>query len=55
MEKLVTTKSNQKMDLALTCMHKSGLRYQAVKEDNNIKGIISFKDLTVNYTNKFIT
>jgi hypothetical protein len=43
------------MDLALTCMHENGVRYQAVKEDTNIKGIILFKDLTLYYKNKFIT
>jgi hypothetical protein len=43
------------MDLALTCIHDTGVQYQAVKEDNNIKGIISFKDLTVYYKNNFIT
>jgi len=43
------------MDLALTYIHKTIVLYQAVKEDNNIKRIISFKDLTVYYKNKFIT
>ena len=43
------------MDLALTCIHETGVRFQAVIEDNNIKGIISFKDLTVYYKNNFIT
>jgi CBS domain-containing protein len=55
MEKPATIKSNQSMDLALTCMHENDARYLAVTEDNKIKGIISLKDLTVYYKNKFIT
>ena len=55
MEKPATIKSDQSMDSALTCMHENDARYLAVTEDNKIKGIISLKDLTVYYKNKYIT
>ena len=55
MEKPTTIKSVQSMDSALSCMHKNDVRYLAVTESNKIKGIISLKDLTIYYKNKFIT
>jgi signal-transduction protein with cAMP-binding, CBS, and nucleotidyltransferase domain len=55
MEKPPTIKADQHMDYALTCMHENDARYLAVTVDNKIKGIISLKDLTVYYKNKFIT
>ncbi len=55
MEKPATIKSTQSMDSALTCMHEKDARYLAVTVDSKIKGIISLKDLTVYYKNKFIT
>ncbi|MBC8287658.1 MAG: CBS domain-containing protein [Nitrospinae bacterium] len=55
MEKPTTIKTDQSMDSALTCMHENDSRYLAVTEVNKIKGIISLKDLTVYYKNKFLT
>mgnify|MGYP003965747763 FL=1 len=55
MENPTTIKSIQSMDSALSCMHKNDVRYLAVTESNKIKGIISLKDLTIYYKNKFIT
>ena len=55
MEKPTTIKSVQSMDSALSCMHKNDVRYLAVTVDNKIKGIISLKDLTIYYKNKFVT
>lgn len=49
-----TINSQQTMDSALSCMHENDARYLAVKEGNKIKGIISLKDLTIYYKNKFI-
>ena len=43
------------MDFALTYMLENDVRYLAVTEDDKIIGIISLKDLTVYYKNKFIT
>jgi len=50
-----TIKSQQTMDSALSCMHENDAKYLAVTEGNKIKGIISLKDLTIYYKNKFIT
>ena len=55
MENPTTIKSAQSMDSALSCMHKNDVRYLAVTESNKIKGIISLKDLTIYYKNKFVT
>ena len=55
MEKPATVKSNKSMDFALTYMLENDVRYLAVTEDDKIIGIISLKDLTVYYKNKFIT
>ncbi len=55
MEKPATVKSNQVMDTALTSMHDNNARYLGVTEANKIIGIISLKDLTVYYKNKFIS
>jgi CBS domain-containing protein len=49
-----TIKSQQTMDSALSCMHENDAKYLAVTEGNKIKGIISLKDLTIYYKNKFI-
>lgn len=54
MEKPTTIKADQHMDYALTCMHENDVRYLAVTVDDKIKGIISIKDLTVYYKNKYI-
>ena len=54
MEKPATIKSDQHMDNALSCMHENDARYLAVTVENKIKGIISLKDLTVYYKNKYI-
>jgi CBS domain-containing protein len=55
MEKPTTIKTIQSMDSALSCMHQNDARYLAVTENDKIKGIISLKDLTVYYKNKFVT
>lgn len=49
-----TINSQQTMDSALSCMHENDVKYLAVTEENKIKGIISLKDLTIYYKNKFI-
>jgi CBS domain-containing protein len=55
MENPTTIKADQPMDSALSSMHENDARYLAVIEDNKITGIISLKDLTIYYKNKFIT
>lgn len=55
MEKPAMIKTIQSMDSALSCMHQNDARYLAVTENDKIKGIISLKDLTVYYKNKFVT
>jgi CBS domain-containing protein len=54
MENPTTIKSIQSMDSALSCMHKNDVRYLAVTVDNKIKGIISLKDLTIYFKQKFV-
>ena len=54
MEKPATIEADQAMDNALTTMHENDARYLAVTKSNKVKGIISLKDLTVYYKNKFI-
>ena len=54
MENPATIKATESMDSALTCMHENDARYLAITEDNKIKGIISLKDLTIYYKNKFV-
>jgi len=55
MENPVTITTSQLMDSALSCMHENNVRYLAVTENKKIKGIISLRDMTVYYKNKFIT
>jgi len=54
MENPATINATESMDSALTCMHENDARYLAITEDNKIKGIISLKDLTIYYKNKFV-
>ena len=45
---------NQHMDEALALMHEKDVRYIAITSESNVKGIISLKDLTVYYKQKYI-
>jgi CBS domain-containing protein len=45
---------NQHMDEALALMHKNDVRYIAITSKSKVKGIISLKDLTVYYKQKYI-
>ncbi|MGK0180081.1 MAG: CBS domain-containing protein [Nitrospinales bacterium] len=45
---------NQHMDEALALMHENDVRYIAITSKSNVKGIISLKDLTVYYKQKYI-
>jgi len=46
---------NEPMDEALNLMQKNNVRYIAVTRKSNVRGIISLKDLTVYYKQKYIT
>ena len=46
---------NQHMDEALALMHEKDVRYIAVTSKSNVKGIISLKDLSDYYKQKYIT
>jgi CBS domain-containing protein len=45
---------NQHMDEALALMHENDVKYIAITRKSNVKGIISLKDLTVYYKQKYI-
>ena len=45
---------NQHMDEALALMHENDVKYIAITSKSNVKGIISLKDLTIYYKQKYI-